>query len=94
MNLYLWSIVFISYLIVFYKRNKFSLKNQFEYNNFADKRQFSCGCCKIPNFNDVISNIVYFIGGIYQLLCFLYKFNIIKNTTNGIIYFANTYIIS
>lgn len=67
MNLYLWSIVFISYLIVFYKRNKFSLQNQLEYNNFADKRQFSCGCCKINNFNDVISNIVYFIGGLYQL---------------------------
>jgi hypothetical protein len=70
-NYYLWIISFFSYILLYLKKNKFNLENQIKYNDFADKRQlnFMCCnmCCKINNFNDVISNIVYTFGGLFQI---------------------------
>ncbi len=67
-NYNFWISVLISYYILNLKKNKFSLENQIKYNDFADKRKFSYKCCSINNFNDVISNIMYAIGGLYQII--------------------------
>jgi len=47
---------------LFSYKNKFNFLNQLAYNNFADKRCIFC----IRNFGDVVSNIVFIIGGLYH----------------------------
>ena len=68
MNIYFWLINIISNLILYiFSKKKFTLEKQIEYNNFADKRIMTCCMCKINNFNDVFSNTIYTIAGLYQI---------------------------
>lgn len=51
--------------------NKFTISNQIRYCNFADKRCI----CGIPNFGDVISNVIFILAGFYHLLNTSYNIN-------------------
>lgn len=53
----------MSYYLLNKSRHKLSPQKQFEYNNFADCRN----CCGIKNYYNVISNIIFLIGGLYHL---------------------------
>jgi hypothetical protein len=71
MNIPFWLIHISTYLSLntfanrFY--NPFSIKKQYAYNYFADKRCKTICNCKIANFNDVFSNVIYLLGGLFQL---------------------------
>lgn len=52
-----------SYIVLDKVRHKFTAENQIKYNNFADKRIV----CSIPNFMDVLSNLIFVAAGIYHL---------------------------
>ena len=64
MDLIFLSSFFVSLLIIYINRYKFTYQKQIEYNNFADDRCY----CGIRNIYNVISNMIFLIGGIYQLL--------------------------
>lgn len=88
LNYYLWYISFLSYFLLYTKKNKFSLENQIKYNNFADKRQLRCLCFKINNFNDVVSNIMYTLGGLYQIF---YRNNFYFGISSILVSFGSIY---
>lgn len=52
----------LSYLFTYWNKHRFSLDKQIQYNNFADCRT----CCHIKNFWNVVSNIIFVIGGLYN----------------------------
>lgn len=52
----------LSLYLLSYNKNKFSYASQVKYNDFADKRNICC----IKNFGDVVSNLIYIIGGLYN----------------------------
>lgn len=52
----------LSLYILSYNKDKFNHDSQLKYNDFADKRQICC----IKNFGDVISNLIYILGGLYN----------------------------
>lgn len=55
---------FLSHMLAYITRYKFTTANQREYCNFADKRCMHY----IPNFGDVISNFAFVLGGYYQFI--------------------------
>lgn len=60
---YMLCVFFIlSYCILSFFSEKFSISNQIKYNKFADTRYVCC----IPNFMDVISNVMFIVGGLYN----------------------------
>lgn len=52
----------ISLYLLSYNKDKFNRDAQVRYNDFADKRRICC----IKNFGDVISNLIYILGGLYN----------------------------
>lgn len=52
----------VSFGVLSMLNDKFSHSNQIKYNQFADTRRICC----IPNFLDVVSNIIFVIGGLYN----------------------------
>jgi len=64
MNIYFLLTFVFSYLLLKYKfAHKFTIQKQYEYNNFAD-----CKCmCNIKNYYNVLSNLMFVIGGLYNI---------------------------
>jgi hypothetical protein len=88
MNIYFWIIQISSYVgLNKFAKNKFTIDKQLQYNNFADKRPKKCCCCKINNFNDVFSNIIYTIGGLYQL----YQYNYFLGVSSILVSIGSAY---
>lgn len=54
----------ISHILVYFTKDKFTIKKQHEYCNFADKRCIN----GIRNFGDVISNLSFILAGYYQYI--------------------------
>lgn len=60
---------FLSHILAYIVRNKFTIAKQINYCDFADKR-----CIHgIPNIGDVISNLAFILAGFYQ---YVYNDNI------------------
>lgn len=56
-------IFIISQYLLNKNKKKFTTQKQFEYNNFADCRT----CYDIKNYYNVLSNLIFVIGGLYHL---------------------------
>ena len=63
MNYYFFSVFLLSYLFLFNNKYKLSIKKQIAYNNFVDCRT----CYNIKNYYNVISNLIFVIGGLYHI---------------------------
>lgn len=68
MNLCFWFIYILSHFGLYkFAKSKLTYEKQTLYNNFADKRPLFCCNYRINNFNDVFSNIIYLLSGLYQI---------------------------
>jgi len=63
MNYYFFSVFLLSYLLLNKNKYKLSIEKQIEYNNFVDCRT----CYNIKNYYNVISNLIFIIGGLYHI---------------------------